>query len=303
MDAGFYRKNSRWYCPCDKRAIICNNSVCKSIGIENNIKVGTSLCDHNRQRSRCKECGGASICEHNRRRDQCKECGGSSYCHHGRLRTTCRECGGASICEHDRIRSQCKECGSGSFCKHGKRRSVCRECGGKDICEHGKRKLYCKLCEGSQICIHGRRRDTCKECNGSQICQHNKERRQCKICDPHGYISSLRRKRRNQVLKSKKNSHTLDDLGMSAKEWVQYLNTTFENRYGRSIQDSDAVHIDEIIPCSAWELPDENKYCWHYLNSQFLLAGDNLSKGTKYIEDDKRDIIEKIDLVLLGNSV
>ena len=83
----------------------------------------------------------------------------------------------------------------------------------------------------------------------------------------------------NKVLKSKKNSHTLDDLGMTFGEWVQYLNTTFENRYGRSIQDDDDVHIDEIIPCSAWELPDENKYCWHYLNSQFLLAEDNLSKG------------------------
>ena len=153
------------------------------------------------------------------------------------------------------------------------------------------------------VCEHDKRRSTCKECNGSQICQHNKERRQCKICDPHGYISSLRRKRRNQVLKSKKNSHTLDDLGMTFGEWVQYLNTTFENRYGRSIQDSDNVHIDEIIPCSAWDLPNENKYCWHYLNSQILLAEDNLSKHARYKQEDKRDMIQKIDLVLLGNSV
>lgn len=285
MDAGFYRKNSRWYCPCKKRVDNCNNSVCKSVGIQNDIKVGSSLCVHGRPRSRCKECGG------------------SAYCHHGRLRTTCRECGGASICEHNRRRSQCKECNGSQFCQHGKNRYVCIECGGKSICQHGKRKWYCKLCEGSQICIHGRVRYQCKECKGSKICQHNKERNHCKICDPQGYISSLRRTRRKKVLKSKNNSHTLDDLGMTFGEWVQYLNTTFENRYGRSIQENDAVHIDEIIPCSAWELPDENKYCWHYLNSQFLLAGDNLSKGTKYIEDDKRDMIQKIDLVLLGNSV
>ena len=267
MDAGFYRKNYRWFCPCDKPAYKCNNSVCKSIGKKNDIKVGIGLCIHGRQRSVCRECGGKGICEH------------------GRRRTTCRECGGASICEHDRRRSECKECNGSQFCQHGKKCSVCRECGGKHICQHGKRKWYCKLCGGSQICIHGRVREKCKE------------------CDPHGYISYLRRKRRKKVLKSKKNSHTLDDLGMTFGEWVQYLNTTFENRYGRSIQDDDDVHIDEIIPCSAWELPDENKYCWHYLNSQFLLAEDNLSKGTKYREEDKRNMIEKIDLVLLGNSV
>ena len=31
-------------------------------------------CEHGRQRSQCKECGGASICEHGRQRSQCKEC-------------------------------------------------------------------------------------------------------------------------------------------------------------------------------------------------------------------------------------
>ena len=206
-------------------------------------------------------------------------------------------------CEHDRIRSQCRECGGSHFCQHGRIRSICRECGGGSVCEHGRRRTQCRECRGGSICEHDKRRSTCKECNGSQICQHNKERRQCKICDPHGYISSLRRKRRKKVLKSKKNSHTLDDLGMTFGEWVQYLNTTFENRYGRSIQDSDNVHIDEIIPCSAWDLPNENKYCWHYLNSQFLLAEDNLSKHARYKQEDKRDMIQKIDLVLLGNSV
>ena len=32
-------------------------------------------CEHGRERSRCKECGGSSICEHGRRRGRCKECG------------------------------------------------------------------------------------------------------------------------------------------------------------------------------------------------------------------------------------
>lgn len=295
MDAGFYKIKYHWYCPCDKRADNCNNSVCKSIGIENDIKVGTCLCIHGRRRSQCKECGGSCICEHGRRRSRCKECRGSQICIHDRIRSQCKECGGSSYCHHGRLRTTCRECGGKGICQHGKRKWYCKLCEGSQICIHGRRRDTCKECKGSKICIHGRIRERCKECKGSQICKHNKQRNHCKICDPQGYISSLRRKRRKKVLKSKKKSHTLDDLGMTFGEWVQYLNTTFENRYGRSIQDDDDVHIDEIIPCSAWELPDENKYCWHYLNSQFLLAEDNLSKHAQYKQDDKRDMIQKID--------
>ena len=33
----------------------------------------TEQCEHNRKRSRCKECGGSSICKHNRQRSRCKK--------------------------------------------------------------------------------------------------------------------------------------------------------------------------------------------------------------------------------------
>ena len=32
------------------------------------------ICQHNRIRSQCKECGGVSICQHNRIRSKCKTC-------------------------------------------------------------------------------------------------------------------------------------------------------------------------------------------------------------------------------------
>ena len=32
------------------------------------------ICQHNRIRSQCKECGGGSICQHNRIRSKCKTC-------------------------------------------------------------------------------------------------------------------------------------------------------------------------------------------------------------------------------------
>lgn len=90
---------------------------------------------------------------------------------------------------------------------------------------------------------------------------------------------------------------------MTSKEWVVYLNKTFEDTYGRSITDDDDVHIDEIIPCSAWNLPEDNRYCWHYLNSQWLLAEDNLSKYDSYIENDKEDMIKRINEHLSGIKI
>ena len=37
------------------------------------------LCEHGKQRNRCKECGGGSICEHDERRSQCKVCDPNGY--------------------------------------------------------------------------------------------------------------------------------------------------------------------------------------------------------------------------------
>ena len=48
--------------------------------------------EHARQRSQCKECGGASICQHNRQRGKCKECGGGSICQHNRIMSRCKTC-------------------------------------------------------------------------------------------------------------------------------------------------------------------------------------------------------------------
>ena len=61
----------------------------------------------------CTDCNGKSICQHSRERSKCKECfknrtGGASICEHQRRRSTCKECGGGSICEHKRRRSACK---------------------------------------------------------------------------------------------------------------------------------------------------------------------------------------------------
>jgi hypothetical protein len=290
----FYKKGKYWYCLCDKRVNRCSKPECKDMGMELGLKVGGSMCEHNAIRSACKKCGGGEICEHDIRRALCKICGGGSICEHSRHRSHCKECEGGAICEHNRYRSHCKKCGGGSICEHDRYRSTCKKCGGGSICEHNKRRSMCKLCGGGSICEHDIRRSRCKICEGSQVCEHDIQRESCKMCDPQSHIARLRRSRRWGVIKSPNPTHTLDDLCMTTEEWLKYLHKTFEDRYGRPKTEEDEVHIDEIIPCSAWNLPDDNKYCWHYLNSQWLLAEDNLSKSDSYEEEDKLAMIERI---------
>ena len=55
-------------------------------------KRARSRCPHDRERSQCKECGGAGICQHQRQRSQCKECGGAGICPHQRIRSRCKVC-------------------------------------------------------------------------------------------------------------------------------------------------------------------------------------------------------------------
>jgi len=86
-------------------------------------------CEHGRQKSKCRECGGIGICEHGRRKERCKDCGGIAICKHGREKYQCKDCGGSQICEHNRIKCRCKDCGGIAICKHGREKSKCRECG------------------------------------------------------------------------------------------------------------------------------------------------------------------------------
>ena len=52
-------------------------------------------CEHGvKHRSKCKVCG---ACPHGRERSQCKECGGASICEHGRRRSSARSAVGHNM--------------------------------------------------------------------------------------------------------------------------------------------------------------------------------------------------------------
>jgi hypothetical protein len=143
---------------------------------------GSRICEHNKIKTGCKECGGSAFCEHGIKKEICRECGGSQICKHNKRKAVCRECNGSAFCKHSKIISSCRECGGSAFCKHNKWKSICKDCCGSQICEHGKIKSRCKECGGSGICEHDKIKSYCKDCRGSQICNHDKVKSRCKEC-------------------------------------------------------------------------------------------------------------------------
>tara|TARA_B100000686_G_C16444298_1_gene788606 strand:+ start:141 stop:449 length:309 start_codon:yes stop_codon:yes gene_type:complete len=67
------------------------------------------------------------------------------------------------------------------------------------------------------------------------------------------------------------------------KKFEEYMNWS---NYGN-------WHIDHIIPCNAFDLNNEfeKRACFHYTNLQPLWASDNIKKGDKYCEEEKKDFL------------
>jgi hypothetical protein len=119
------------------------------------MNTSVNLCIHSLTKTECKRC--KYKCEHNKEKYRCRDCGGSAYCIHNKFKSTCKDCGGSAYCIHSRKKPQCKECGGGSICIHGKFKSTCKECGGSQLCkstfcETYKNKKYNGYC--SRCYIH-----------------------------------------------------------------------------------------------------------------------------------------------------
>ena len=76
-----------------------------------------------------------------------------------------------------------------------------------------------------------------------------------------------------------KSASTMELIGCSGEELVAYLETTKVEG-----KDYTNVHVDHIIPCSAFDLsiPENQRKCFHYTNLQLLPARENLQKSNKF---------------------
>jgi hypothetical protein len=234
----------------------------------NNKSKYKNRCEHNREKSRCKDCGGSGICEHNRIKSTCKDCGGGGICEHNRQKSTCKDCGGSSICEHDRRKSQCKDCGGGSICEHNREKAKCKDCGGGSICEHNRIK------------------SRCKDCGGGSICEHNKQKSTCKDCDPSGHLRHIVSCRIKKALTSNKSKHSIEYLGCNIEDFKEHIESQFVE--GMTWENHGEWHIDHIVPIKYkedGEVPtlEDTIERLHWRNTQPLWASENIAKGNRFI--------------------
>lgn len=107
--------------------------------------------------------------------------------------------------------------------------------------------------------------------------------------------------------KSPKHCKFEESLGCTLQEWEIHLQSNMpihsKTKQIGTWEDFMAtparLHIDEIIPCDAWDLTDPVQYklCFHYINSQLLWEFDNCSKGGYDRDPEKYDklVAEKLN--------
>jgi len=119
-------------------------------------------CEHDINKSDCRECSPQYFCEHNIQKRSCPECSPQNLCEHNILKFSCPECNPKLLCEHDTRKYNCPECSPQNFCEHDTRKGNCPECSPKLLCEHGSRKGNCHICSPKKFCIH------CKHIRGTK---------------------------------------------------------------------------------------------------------------------------------------
>ena len=94
------------------------------------------------------------------------------------------------------------------------------------------------------------------------------------------------RKRLSRALKGKiKADTTMNLVGCSRKYLINYIESQFDDEMSWSAYLESSIHIDHIIPCSSFDLTneEEQRRCFHYSNLQPLWARDNKSKGNRIV--------------------
>jgi hypothetical protein len=95
----------------------CSNCKCYFIPTMNSSGQPFKTCD--KCRTKDKE---TRMCEHDKRKNRCIQCGGSGIFEHNKEKYTCKQCGGGGICEHDKRKSESKLCGGNQLCENNKRK-------------------------------------------------------------------------------------------------------------------------------------------------------------------------------------
>ena len=88
-----------------------------------------------------------------------------------------------------------------------------------------------------------------------------------------------------KIIDDKKYNKFYTYLGCGKQDFILYFQAKLKE--GMTWENHGEWHIDHIKPCALFNLlnEEEQKKCFHYTNLQPLWASENLSKGSKYVDE------------------
>ena len=88
-----------------------------------------------------------------------------------------------------------------------------------------------------------------------------------------------------EIKTAKKLCNTMQLVGCTTDELMLHLQSQFKP--GMAWNNRHLWHIDHIRPCASFDLLDaeQQRQCFHYTNLQPLWAMENLSKGSKQMQN------------------
>jgi hypothetical protein len=170
---------------------------------------------------------------------------------------------------------------------------VCTYCGVEFNSLNKQRTFCCKECYKKSMAsykkmYYSQHRERISEKNKRNFqetkSQFNEKLKKRRKADPLFNLACRMRSAVNNALARRgfsKRTTTQSILGCSFEDLYKHLTETFIKNYNRKPNNNDNLHIDHIIPLSSAQSEAEILKLNHYYNLQWLLACDNMKKGTK----------------------
>jgi hypothetical protein len=138
-------------------------------------------------------------------------------------------------------------------------------------------------------------------------CKFRYNRLKCRDCERDDPIEKFKRNIRSRIwiaLKKKKELHTIQYLGCSSSEYIQWL-TTYNETYTLDNHGNDGWHVDHVIPLSHFNLEniEEQMIAFNWRNTMPLSAKENLSKNNKILTPQIKEHLDKIKEYHLENKL
>lgn len=94
-------------------------------------------------------------------------------------------------------------------------------------------------------------------------------------------------------------------LGCRSHEFIQYLESQFDERMNWDNRSIDGWHMDHIIPISAFDISNKLhvKWCWNYRNTQPMWGKDNENKSDRLPTGDSVQQLRATNVERLHDTI